>query len=97
MGENNTSLKKTTPKVSIGIPVQNGENFLEEAIKSILDQTFSDLELIISDNGSTDRTPDICRKYAKRDKRIRFVRNEENIGASENFNNLFKLFGNYSL
>ena len=91
MGENNTSLKKkTTPKVSIGIPVQNGENFLEEAIKSILNQTFSDLELIISDNASTDKTPDICRKYAKRDKRIRYVRNEENIGASENFNNLFK-------
>jgi glycosyltransferase involved in cell wall biosynthesis len=92
MGENDTSLKKaTTPKVSIGIPVRNGENFLEEAIKSVLDQTFSDLELIISDNGSTDRTPDICRKYAKRDKRIRFVRYEENIGAVENFNRGFQL------
>lgn len=92
MGEDDTALKKaTTPKVSIGIPVRNGENFLEEAIKSILNQTFYDLELIISDNCSTDRTPDICRKYAKKDKRVRFVRNEKNVGASENFNNLFKL------
>lgn len=79
------------PLVSIGLPVYNGENFLEEAIHSILNQTFTDFELIISDNGSTDRTEDICRHFAKLDKRIKYYQSQNNQGASWNFNNTFHL------
>jgi len=79
------------PRVSIGMPVYNGEKYLREAVDSILNQTFSDFELIISDNGSTDRTEEICRTYVARDPRIRYYRNEENRGAAWNFNRVFKL------
>ena len=79
------------PRVSIGLPVYNGENFLEQALDSLLGQTFGDFELIISDNGSTDRTQQICRSYAERDNRIRYFRNETNRGATWNFNYVFSL------
>jgi len=79
-----------SPKVSIGLPVYNGENFVREAIDSILAQTFHDFELIISDNASTDSTEAICRAYANQDKRVRYYRNKENIGASKNFSRVFK-------
>jgi len=79
------------PCVSIGLPVYNGENFLEEALDSILAQSFSDFELIISDNASSDQTESICRSYANRDKRICYFRNTENLGAAWNFNRVFKL------
>lgn len=79
------------PLVSIGIPVYNGENYISGAIESILLQTFTDFELIISDNASTDRTQIICEDYALKDKRIRYYRNEKNLGASKNFNCLFGL------
>ena len=52
----------TPPKLSIGLPVYNGENFLAQAVDSILAQDFRDFELIISDNASTDRTAEICRR-----------------------------------
>ena len=68
--------------IGIGIPVFNGEKYLEEAIRSNLNQTHSNLELIISDNGSTDRTESICRDYQALDRRIQYVRNEANIGAA---------------
>jgi glycosyltransferase involved in cell wall biosynthesis len=77
--------------VSVGLPVFNGENYLEEALDSILAQTYSDFELIISDNASTDRTEEICRAYTARDKRIRYSRNETNLGAAKNFNRVFEL------
>ena len=80
-----------TPKVTIGLPVFNGENFLAEAVESILTQTFMDFELVISDNASTDRTEQICRDFAARDSRIRYFRNNENMGASWNFNRVFEL------
>ena len=79
------------PRVSIGLPVFNGERFVAEAIDSILAQTFEDFELIISDNASTDGTEEICRRYAEKDERIRFVRNRENYGAAFNFNQTFHL------
>ena len=60
------------PKVSIGMPVFNGEKYLKEAINSILAQTYQDFELIISDNASTDQTPQICSEYAFKDSRIRY-------------------------
>lgn len=79
------------PKVSIGMPVFNGERYLEEALESILDQTFDDFELVISDNASTDRTGDICRAYAERDVRIRYFRMAQNQGVIQNFNAVFRL------
>jgi glycosyltransferase involved in cell wall biosynthesis len=80
-----------TPRVSIGIPVFNGERFLEETIDSILAQTFDDFELIISDNHSSDLTEEICRRYAEKDERVRYVRNRENLGAAYNYNQVFHL------
>ncbi|NLE30630.1 MAG: glycosyltransferase family 2 protein [Phycisphaerae bacterium] len=79
------------PRVSIGLPVYNGQEFLEETLHSILNQTFNDFELIICDNASTDRTAEICRSFAKRDRRIRYYRNEINLGAAKNFNRVFSL------
>jgi glycosyltransferase involved in cell wall biosynthesis len=79
------------PKVSIGLPVYNGERYLQTAIDSILSQDYTDFELIISDNASTDATQDICRKYSSKDCRIRYYRNKANIGASGNFNCLVEL------
>lgn len=76
------------PLVTIGIPVYNGENFLAEAIESFLAQTFTDFELILSDNCSTDATQAICERYAAQDARIRYVRNSENIGANRNYNQI---------
>lgn len=79
------------PKVSIGLPVYNGENYVARALESILSQTFSDFEVIISDNASTDRTEEICRKFAARDPRIRYDRSPKNVGAAPNFNRTFQL------
>jgi len=79
------------PRVSIGLPVYNGEKYLEEVIESLLTQTFDDFELIISDNASTDRTRQICEQYTKKDFRVRYYRNEKNIGAADNFNKIFNL------
>ena len=80
-----------TPLVSVGLPVYNGENYLEVAIDSILAQTCTDLELIIADNNSTDRTQAICESYAAQDLRIHYYRNEKNLGAARNFNRTFEL------
>ena len=79
------------PHISLGLPVYNGQNFLEQALLSILDQTFEDFELIICDNASTDKTEVICRKYEAQDSRIRYYRNEKNLGAAKNYNRVFKL------
>lgn len=79
------------PKVSVGLPVYNGENYLEEAIASILAQTLQDFELIISDNASNDRTAAICHTFAQKDPRIRYHRNPENIGGAPNFNRVVDL------
>jgi glycosyltransferase involved in cell wall biosynthesis len=78
-------------RVSIGVPVYNGENYLAEAIDSVLAQTYTDFELIICDNASTDRTEEICRRYADADSRIRYYRNPRNLGASANFGLTFEL------
>lgn len=78
------------PRVSMGLPVYNGENYLAEALDSLLAQTFQDFELIIRDNASTDGTETICREYAERDRRIRYFRNPRNIGAAPNFNLVFR-------
>jgi glycosyltransferase involved in cell wall biosynthesis len=77
--------------VSIGLPVYNGEAYLRIAVESILAQTFTDFELIICDNDSTDATETICRDLAAQDDRIRYHRNKINIGAGPNFNLAFEL------
>lgn len=73
------------PAVTIGMPVYNGEKYICEALDTLLAQTFTDFELIISDNDSTDATESICRNYAEQDPRIRYVRQLKNLGALPNF------------
>ena len=73
------------PKVSIAIPVHNGEPFLRQSLDSLLAQTYSDFELVISDNASTDGTRSICESYASGDSRVRYFRFEDNIGGPRNF------------
>ena len=82
------AMKNNNPRISVGMPVYNGDAYLELAILAALDQTFTDFELIISDNASTDRTEEICRDFAARDSRILYLRNSENIGAAKNYNKL---------
>ena len=86
-----TAPRSRVPRLSIGLPVYNGEQYLREALDAILAQTFEDFELVISDNASTDGTAKICREYARRDKRIRYNRNEKNLGAAKNFSRVFEL------
>jgi glycosyltransferase involved in cell wall biosynthesis len=74
------------PRLTVGLPVYNGANYLAESIESLLGQSFEDFELIISDNASTDDTADICRSYQKQDPRIRYVRQPHNIGLAPNHN-----------
>jgi glycosyltransferase involved in cell wall biosynthesis len=84
-------MNHSNPRVSIGVPVYNGENFLKEALDSLLAQTYEDFEIIISDNASTDTTEAICREYAAKDRRIRYYRSEENLGPAWNHNRVFEL------
>src|SRR6516164_7687038 len=79
------------PLVSVGLFVYNGERFIEESLRSILNQTFTDFELIISDNASADRTGEIAEAYAQRDDRIRYYRAEENMGAGWNARRVYEL------
>ena len=74
------------PRVSIGLPVRDGERYLRTTLDAIRAQTFTDFELIIADNASTDGTAAICREYAAADPRVRAVRNVENLGVARNFN-----------
>lgn len=84
-------MERERPLVSVGLPVFNGEAFLEEAIRSVLSQTMGDLELVVSDNASTDRTAEICRDWAATDRRVRVFRNSRNLGAAPNYNRTFAL------
>lgn len=86
-----TSSSPDSPQVSIGLPVYNGEDYLAESLSSILDQTYTDFELIICDNASTDETESICRSFASEDSRIRYYRNDENLGAAKNYNRTLRL------
>jgi glycosyltransferase involved in cell wall biosynthesis len=74
------------PRLTVALPVYNGANYLAESIDAVLGQGYEDFELIISDNASTDSTPDICRGYEKQDSRVRYVRQPRNIGLSPNHN-----------
>jgi glycosyltransferase involved in cell wall biosynthesis len=81
----------SSPRVSIGLPVFNGADFVRRSAQSILTQDYDDLELIICDNASTDETDAICRELAAQDPRIRYYRNDTNIGAAGNYNKVFEL------
>jgi len=82
--------KDITPMVSIGMPAYNGEEYICEALDSLLSQTFTDFELIISDDDSTDDTELICRHYADSDSRIRYIRQDKNLGGVGNFKFVLK-------
>ena len=79
------------PTLSIGLPVYNGERYLRESLDALLAQTWTDFELIIADNASTDSTPQIIAEYAARDPRIRTLRHPRNIGAAPNHNAVFEV------
>jgi glycosyltransferase involved in cell wall biosynthesis len=89
--QGNRRVSSGGPLVSIGMPVYNGERFVRQALESILIQDYENFELIISDNASTDTTGNICQMYADRDARIRYVRNETNLGASPNHKRVFEM------
>ena len=74
------------PRLTIGLPCYNGEQYLAEALDALLGQSYEDFELIISDNASTDSTADICRKYEKQDSRVRHLRQPQNLGLAPNHN-----------
>jgi hypothetical protein len=76
------------PAVSIGLPVRNGERYLGEAARSVLDQDYGQLELVISDNASDDGTEEICRELASTDSRVRYHRHAQDIGLVPNFNSV---------
>ena len=85
------NVMSSTPKVSIGLPVYNGERFLAEALDSLLAQTFTDFEVVISDNASSDATQSICEEYRRRDARVKYFRHDTNRGPGWNFNQAFEL------
>lgn len=78
-------------RITIGLPVFNGEKFLRETLDSLLAQTYSDFELLISDNGSTDGTKQMCEEYAAKDRRVKYYREDVNRGATWNYNRLVGL------
>ena len=85
-GEQISQSTPANPLVSIGIPVYNAEGTIAACIESALAQTYENFEILISDNASSDATPKICERYQKLDNRIRYFRQDQNIGALNNFN-----------
>lgn len=79
------------PRVSIGVPVYNGEQYLATALFALVRQTFPDIEIIICDNASTDGTRLIAERFASSDPRVRYVRHDRNLGAAANFNSALEL------
>jgi glycosyltransferase involved in cell wall biosynthesis len=82
-------MSSQSPRVSFGLPVRNGEASISKCIESILVQDYTDFELVICDNRSTDHTLEILSDYAKKDKRIRVEENDVNLGLVGNFNRVF--------
>jgi glycosyltransferase involved in cell wall biosynthesis len=79
------------PRVTLAMPVYNGARYIRSAIESVLAQDFGDLELIVTDNASSDATGDICRELARLDKRVRYILNPRNLGAAPNYNRGYEL------
>jgi glycosyltransferase involved in cell wall biosynthesis len=83
-------LNDQPPKVTVGLPVYNGEDHLAEAIECHLDQTFENFTLLIVDNASTDATPTISQEFVRQDQRVQYIRNDKNIGLAANFNKVLQ-------
>jgi len=81
----------SSPRLTIGVPVYNGADYIAEAITSHLEQDFTDFELIVSDNCSDDGTADIANEFVRSDDRVSYSRTSENVGGPANFNRLFRL------
>jgi glycosyltransferase involved in cell wall biosynthesis len=79
-------MTRSVPKIAIGVPIFNGENFLRQALDAIAGQTFPDFEVFLCDNASTDGTAEICREFVERDPRFRYFPSDTNRGAAWNFN-----------
>jgi glycosyltransferase involved in cell wall biosynthesis len=79
------------PGVSVIMSVYNGQRYLEEAVDSILNQTFKNFEFIVIDDGSTDKTPETLRDYAQKDSRIKVITNSQNIGLTRSLNRGIKI------
>lgn len=84
----NRSIGRAGARLTVGMPVYNGERYMAETIDTILGQDVDGLELIVSDNCSTDATAEIVKDVMSRDDRVRYVRNESNVGAARNYNQL---------
>ena len=91
MSDERTIRNKEMPIVSIGIPIYNEEKWAARALDSLLAQSYPNIEIIISDNASTDRTEEICREYFRKDNRIRYYRNDTNMGMGYNFEKVVQL------
>ena len=85
------NLMDEKPLVSIGMPVYNEEMHIQLALDSLLGQDYPNIELIISDNASTDETANICERYSKQDSRVRYCRNNANVGIVSNFGRVLHL------
>lgn len=79
------------PSVSIGLPVYNGEQYIRKTVENLLEQDYTNFELVICDNASSDSTYTICREYAAKDTRIQLYQNQKNLGSASNFNKVFEL------
>lgn len=84
-------MRQTAPRVSIGLPVRNGAAFLDQTLDDLLRQTWTDLEVVVCDNASTDGTPTICAAWQRRDPRVRYHRSDTDRGPAANYNWAFQL------
>lgn len=78
-------MQNNAPLITIGMPIYNGDKFLNQALESLSKQTFTDYEILISDNASIDKTADIIKEWQAKNPKIKYFRQEENIGALKNF------------
>ena len=80
-----------SPLITVGLPCYNSERYIKQSLDSLLAQTYTNFVLVISDNASVDGTAQICKQYAAADSRVKYFRNEVNIGNPRNFNRVFEL------
>lgn len=84
-------MASSDPRVTVGVPVYNGERYLAQCLDALLAQTYPHLVVIVCDNASSDRTPEIALAYARCDARVTYHRNPENIGCPRNFTRVFSM------
>ncbi len=82
---------EAVPKLAVGLPVYNGENYLEQTLTAVLAQTYGPFALVICDNASTDATPDIIKRMTSHIDWVTYVRHPENLGAAPNYNSAYEL------